>query len=245
MNRPWSKILHLLTHGFSVLARYVPPVPLYHVRPSRAVSVGDCGVPEHSHRTKKAAERCQPKPINRTARIVPTKEEQAADARRLFEMVLSGATYSQAATTFGTSMTLCRKRFFRLARLTVRRGSPAHRYEPPFDEQQVAVMRRHKEAWLQAYDQAVAPLSLSECQRPETVSICQLKLSSYTETSLRNADITTLADLLNTTEHQILINRRFGEHTLREIRALLTRLGLSFKPSEESVAHTTVRRLTP
>ncbi|UVT22553.1 MAG: hypothetical protein H8K03_19780 [Nitrospira sp.] len=44
----------------------------------------------------------------------------------------------------------------------------------------------------------------------------------------------TLADLLNTTEQQILMNKGCGEQTLRKIGALLTRLGLSFKPAKES-----------
>ncbi|UVT20277.1 MAG: hypothetical protein H8K03_21325 [Nitrospira sp.] len=177
--------------------------------------------------------------------MVWIKKDQSALSRRLFEMVLSGTSYSEAATTFGMSTENCRKRFFRLARLAVRRRAPAHRHEPPFNVQRVTVMRQHKDDWLRAYDQAWAPLSLSECQQPETVSISQLKLSYQTEACLRHAGIITLADLLHTTEHHLLINKGCGEQTLGEIRALLARLGLSFMPAEEPVAHTMVGRLAP
>lgn len=172
--------------------------------------------------------------ITMRSRTAPTKEEHFSNARRLFEMVLSGHSYSQVATTLGISIENCRRRFYRLARMTVRRRPLAQRYDPPFNEQHVKVMRQHKDAWLRAYDQASGPLSLSECQQPAMVSICQLKLSYQTEACLRHADITTLADLLNMTEHQILIHKGCGQRTLREIRALLTRLGLSFKPAKES-----------
>ncbi|UVT20324.1 MAG: hypothetical protein H8K03_21565 [Nitrospira sp.] len=101
------------------------------------------------------------------------------------------------------------------------------------------------DAWLRAYDQALEQISKSECQEPAAVSISHLRLSRAVEACLRHAGIRTLTDILNMTEDEFLKKRYLGKHTLRAIQDLLTCLGLSFKPAEEPVAHTTGRRLIP
>src|SRR5690349_4926520 len=110
---------------------------------------------------------------NLKSRRVLTMEEQSALSRRLFEVILAGMPYSQAATMFGMCQQNCRRRFFRVARLAVGRLSPTHRLEPPFHEQHVTVMRQHKDVWLRAYDHALEPIAKSECQESAAVSLSQ------------------------------------------------------------------------
>ncbi|UVT20311.1 MAG: hypothetical protein H8K03_21500 [Nitrospira sp.] len=106
-------------------------------------------------------------------------------------------------------------------------------------------MRQHKDAWLRAYDQALEPITKSECPEPAAVSISDLRLNKAVEACLRHAGIRTLTDILNMTEDEFLNKRYLGKSTLRAIQDLLTRLGLSFKPSAVSDTLTTVERLAP
>lgn len=60
------------------------------------------------------------------------------------------------------------------------------------------------------------------------IPVSELELSVRSGNCLREADIKTLADLVEKTEAQILAYRNFGKKSLNEVGALLKRMGLSF-----------------
>ncbi|MCH7807666.1 MAG: DNA-directed RNA polymerase subunit alpha [Planctomycetes bacterium] len=79
------------------------------------------------------------------------------------------------------------------------------------------------------------------------VPVTDFELSVRSRNCLRQMDITTLGDLLKTTETQLLSYKNFGETSLNEIRAMLSQKGLRLgqepdlvQPVESAVAPTDV-----
>lgn len=59
-------------------------------------------------------------------------------------------------------------------------------------------------------------------------SIDELELSVRAYNCLKNANIKTLADLVQKTEHEMLRTKNFGRKSLNEIKEILSRMGLNF-----------------
>jgi DNA-directed RNA polymerase subunit alpha len=59
-------------------------------------------------------------------------------------------------------------------------------------------------------------------------SVEELELSVRSYNCLKNANISTIADLVQKTEHEMLKTKNFGKKSLDEIKAILNKMGLDF-----------------
>jgi DNA-directed RNA polymerase subunit alpha len=84
-------------------------------------------------------------------------------------------------------------------------------------------------------EEAMEPEQLVSAPKDETVfnenllkSVEELELSVRAHNCLKNANIKTIADLVQKTEHDMLRTKNFGRKSLNEIKEILGTMGLSF-----------------
>jgi hypothetical protein len=64
----------------------------------------------------------------------------------------------------------------------------------------------------------------------DNTSVVDLGLSALSKIALRELNITTLGDLVKTTEAELLSDKNFGGTSLREIKTMLAQRGLTLAP---------------
>jgi DNA-directed RNA polymerase subunit alpha len=76
---------------------------------------------------------------------------------------------------------------------------------------------------------AASPVATSPAMNEHLLkSIDELELSVRAYNCLKNANIKTLGELVQRTEHEMLKTKNFGRKSLNEIKDILTSMGLSF-----------------
>ena len=104
------------------------------------------------------------------------------------------------------------------------------------------VLREHLDIFIHPEDLAdTPPVVQPEDQSHELNknlfrSVNELELSVRAANCLKNANIKTIADLVQKTEMEMLKTKNFGKKSLNEIKEILTEMGLGLGTKIESVA---------
>src|SRR2546422_10774948 len=78
----------------------------------------------------------------------------------------------------------------------------------------------------EALVQPVAQETITEINKNLLRSVNELELSVRAANCLKNANIKTIADLVQKTEGEMLRTKNFGKKSLNEIKEILTEMGL-------------------
>ena len=79
-----------------------------------------------------------------------------------------------------------------------------------------------------ALSQTLAAITIEEVIEKLNSHVSKLELSVRAANCLKNANIRTIADLVQKTEAELLKTNNFGREPLREIKEVLKKMGLSF-----------------
>ncbi len=94
------------------------------------------------------------------------------------------------------------------------------------------IVRGHLDIFINVKDmeetiaQPVAPEAITEINKNLLRSVNELELSVRAANCLKNANIRTIADLVQKTEADMLRTKNFGKKSLNEIKEILTEMGL-------------------